>query len=189
MYKVKHGEDVFELNPELKAIEEFARLTDRQMKYVILTTDYLTPFRKLAPDERKHHAALQAGYRLETDGKRLDMNARNVLAGKDGKIEAAIQYYSKHQKDEDRETYMSICFLISQVRDANNIPNKTLADLKTIVDMNIGKLDKLMETKKKLEEILDFREEALVTEAGTEAEDSVNESDLSILAEYNQSTL
>jgi len=189
MYKVKHGEDVFELNPELRAIEEFSRLTSRQMTYVILTTDYLNPFRKLTAEDRKYHAALQAGYKLEKDGKRLDMNARNVIAGKDGKIEAAISYYSKIQRDEDRETYISICFLISQVRDANNIPNKTLTDLKTIVDMNIGKLDKLMETKKKLEEILDFREDTLVTETGAEADDSVDESSLSLLAEYNQTTV
>ena len=188
LFKVEFNKDVFELNPELKSIENFYHLTDRQMKYVILATDYKSPFRKLPIEGRKKEAALAAGYSLEKDGKRLDMNARDVIAGKNVKIEAAIRKYMEIQHDEDTETYKSICNLIEQVKNANNLENKSLADLKAVVEMNTGKLDKLMETKKKLEEILELREEAPQVSLEQD-DDTLNEESLPLLAQFNQNML
>src|SRR5688572_32345531 len=93
LYKLIHGQDVFILNPELKAIEEFEPLTDRQMRYVILATDYKSPMRKLNAADKKTRAAMEAGYKMEKDGKRLDMNGRNLIAGKNEKVEKAIKKY------------------------------------------------------------------------------------------------
>jgi len=160
LVKIVAGKDIFELNPELRAIEEFARLTSRQMTYVALATDYKGPFRKLSTDEKKFQAAVRAGYKFEPGSTtRLDMNGRNLLAGKVGSVEAAIHVYRKLQKDDDYETLQSINVLIGQIRDFNNKPDKTAVELEKAVNLNVGKIDKLVETKKRLEEILSLRED------------------------------
>jgi hypothetical protein len=188
LFKVHVSKDTFELNPSLKAIEEFARLTDRQMKYVILSTDYKSPFRKLSPEARREQAAISAGYKIEKDTNRLDMNGRNVVDGKVGSIAAAIVQYNKMQKDDDYETLLSINELISQIRQANNLKDKSMDDLKKVVEMNIGKLDKLVETKKKLEEILDMRDEEVGDPAFLSGQEdgTINEDDLPTLSQYNE---
>lgn len=189
LFKVEANKDVFELNPELKAITEFERLTDRQMKYVILATDYKSPFRKLTIDERKYQSALASGYKLTTDGKRLDTNATSLVKGKVGNVEAGIAKYRELQKDEDYETLLSLSSLIAQIREANNMPNKSMTDLKTVVDMNIGKLDKLIQTKKNLEDVLDMREDAPIDPQIDPNDDSIDESTLPLLAQINQGLL
>ena len=65
LFKVIAGKDVFDMNPELRAISEFEALTNKQMLYVILACDYKSPFRKLATHDRKVRAAQEAGYRME----------------------------------------------------------------------------------------------------------------------------
>jgi len=188
LFKVHASKDTFELNPSLKAIEEFARLTDRQMTYVILATDYKSPFRKLSPEERRIQAAISAGYKLEKETNRLDMNGRNVVDGKVGTIVAAVARYNAMQKDEDYETLLSISNLISQIRQFNNKPDKDKDELKAAVDMNVNKLDKLVETKKKLEEILDMRDEETGDSAFlADSEDgTINEDDLPTLSQFNE---
>lgn len=187
LFKLEANKAVFDLNPELKAIEEFARLTDRQMQYVVLSCDYKSPFRKLAPEDRKFQAAVTAGYKLEKEGKRLDMNGRNLVAGKVGNVEAAVKKYKELQRDEDYETLVSISTLISQIRELNLKENKTTAELDKAINMTM-KVDKLVETKKRLEEILDMREEAPSTIAGEEEDDELadNPDNLSVLARLNE---
>lgn len=190
LFKVIAGKDTFELNPQLKAIEEFARLTDRQMTYVILATDYKSPFRKLSVDERRFQAAVSAGYKLETGGKRLDTNGRSLIQGKVGTVVAAINKYNDLQKDDDYETLLSVTLLISQIRDLNNKPDKTVAELEKAVNLNVGKLDKLIETKKRLEQILDMREDEEIDPSigGDPAEEDglVNQDDLPLLSQMNE---
>lgn len=187
LFKLISSKDVFELNPQLKAIPEFERLTDRQMKYVILATDYKSPYRKLSPEERRLQAVISAGYKFEKNDNRLDMNGRNVVDGKVGSIVAAVAQYNKMQKDEDYETLLSLSNLISQIRQFNNKPDKDKDELKAAVDMNVKKLDLLMETKKKLEEILDMREdEGSDKEFSTEDDGTINEDDLPTLSQYNE---
>lgn len=188
LFKVHASKDIFEMNPQLKAVEEFERLTPRQMTYVVLATDYKSPFRKLSPEERRIQAAISAGYKFETGTNRLDMNGRNVVDGKVGSIVAAITRYNAIQKDEDYETLLSISNLISQIRQFNNKPDKDKDELKAAVDMNVNKLDKLVETKKKLEEILDMRDDGGEESAflsGPE-DGTINEDDLPTLSHYNE---
>lgn len=189
LFKVEKGKSVFELNPELKAVDAFADLTDRQMVYVILVADYKTPFRKISLDDKKYHSALAAGFKLEKDGKRLDMNARNLISGKVPSVEAAIQYYRETlQKDEDYETLLSVGTLIAQIRELNAKPEKTIQELEKAVTLTVGKLDKLIETKKKIEEIIGMREDAVSeNQAGApEDPDTVDESTLPTLSKLNQ---
>lgn len=187
IYKVEHDKDVFELNPELRAIKEFADLTHRQMVYTILVTDFKSPFRKLSLEEKKEKAAITAGFKLEKDGKRLDMNARNLVQGKVGTVEAGIKKYKELQRDEDYETLLSLSALISQIRAMNNKSDKDVAELAKVVDMNL-KLSKLVEEKRKIEEILDLREDAPSDPTGSIQDDdeSVDESNLPVLSLLNQ---
>lgn len=194
LFKLHASKDTFELNPDLKAIPEFSSLTDRQMRYVILSTDYKSPFRKLSPEDRKYQAAVTAGYKFEKGStKLLDINARNVVAGKVGTIIAAINKYNAIQKDEDYETLQSVNMLISQIREFNNNPDKTILELEKCVNLVTGKLDKLIETKKKIEAILELRDEeqvdpSLGLEPSGDAEAALDEESLPFLSRYNDST-
>lgn len=185
LFKVQKGKDVFTLNPELKAITEFEPLTSRQMEYVILAYDYTTPFRKLAWDKRKEMAAIEAGYKLEKDGKRLDMNGRNATAGKNVAIDKARKKYQEIQKDEDYETLLGLNKLISDIRKLHTASDKSLQELEKAVKMAID-LPKIIKAKKEIEEILDMREEEVPEIQSTQtekAEDIVK--NLSILAQLN----
>lgn len=177
LFRVNAKKLTFELNPELKAILEFERLTDRQMTYIILATDYKSPFRKLTPEDRRIKAALTAGYKHEKDGKTLDMNTRNLINGKTPSVEVAIKKYRELQRDEDYETLLSISNLIGQIREVNNKKGMEISELVNAVKLTTG-LDKLMETKKKLEEILDMREDTLSDTAILSDDDSIDEANL-----------
>lgn len=186
LYKVVAGKDVFELNPELNAIEEFEHLTSRQMVYVILSTDYKSPMRKLKADEKKKRAALEAGYKMEKDGKRLDMNGRSVTTGKNDKVERAIKKYKILQKDEDFETILGLSRLINDIREFNVAPNKSATEIEKAIKFSKD-LPTLLKAKREIEDILEMREDEVtdVPEA-TNADMEVKESALSILATINE---
>lgn len=106
LFKLHYEKSPFELNDGLKAIREFAILTDRQFTAVALYTDYDSPLRKLPDLQRKEQAAIIAGYPME--GKRVDKNGRNFVDGKVGSMERAIKKYKEIQYDRDRETLAGI---------------------------------------------------------------------------------
>ncbi len=191
LFKVKASSNTFELNPGLKAISEFERLTERQMTYVILSADYKSPFRKLTPDARKQQAALAAGYEMEADGKRLKTTGRNLVNGQTGTVEAAIKRYRDLQYDEDYETLISLNALLTQIRELNMKPDKTAVELDKAVTLNVGKLDKLLETKRKVEELLDMREDepAELTTATNQVPQTTQEENLPLLSQFNAGML
>lgn len=184
LFKLDIGHNVFELNPELLAIAEFARLTDRQFRYVAFATDYRSPFRKLAPEERRLQAALTAGYKYQKDGKRPDTNTRSLIEGKTTAVIAAIRKYNELQKDEDYETLLSISTLIGQIRELNAKKDKNLNELEKAVKMT-SQLKPLMETKKHLEDLLEFREDPVPTGTIVEDDGLISEEHLSLLDQEN----
>ncbi|MBU6390914.1 MAG: hypothetical protein KGJ87_08840 [Planctomycetota bacterium] len=159
------------------------------MAYVTLVSDYKSPFRKRKLEDKKYLAAMAAGYKLEKDGKRPDINTRNLMAGKVGNVIAAIKKYNEIQYDEDFETLLSVKTLISDIRKFNDKKDKTILELEKAVVLTTGKLDKLVSTKKALEDILDLRDEPPTTPDGVspiEGDDIVDEGSLSILEKVNQ---
>lgn len=186
LFKITAGQDVFELNPGLRAVEEFVDLTDRQMKYIILSTDYKSPFRKLSPTDKRFRAALEAGYKLEKDGKRLDMNGRNITGGKNDKVERAIKKYNILQKNEDYETILGLSKLIGDIREFNVASNKSAAEIEKAIKFSKD-LPTLIKAKREIEDILEMREDE-VTDVpdATNADLEVKESVLSILATINE---
>jgi hypothetical protein len=186
LYKLIHGQDVFVLNPALLAIEEFAALTDRQMRYVILATDYKSPMRKLKSEDKKFRAALEAGYKLEKDGKRLDMNGRNICAGKNEKTERAIKKYKILQQDEDYETILGLSRLISDIRDFNTASNKSATEIEKAIKFSKD-LPTLIKAKREIEDILEMREdEVSAVPDATNADLDIKDTALSILATINE---
>jgi hypothetical protein len=149
---------LIEENPELKAIPEFADLSDRQLRYIFLVYDYKTPLRQMPLEKRKEEAAKTVGYKYEADGKRLDRNARNLIAGKVVSVENAIIKFLNIQRDEDRESLMAIDSQITQIKDFIKKPGKEAGELEKSVKL-AKELPALYEVRNQLKAILNLREE------------------------------
>lgn len=184
LFKVINGKNPFDLNPELLAIEEFASLTPRQMAYVILATDYKSPFRKLSPPDKKFRAAVEVGYPLDKDGKRLASQGRTVLQGKNAAVEKAVKKYKVIQKDEDWETILGLSKLIGDVREYNARSSKDATEIANAIKFS-KELVHLIKAKKEIEDILEMREDE-ISVVETPAPDEIDVKDLSILAQLNE---
>jgi hypothetical protein len=163
LYKIRENVSIFEDNPELSAIPEFAKLTDRQMKFVCLFADRRSPLRTLPEKQRREKAAQIVGYPME--GSRLDRNGRDAVSGKVASIERAIEKYREYQHDENQATLDSTNTLIQTNKDFINSVNSRTDEEKK--DKQYGKdlelankfanqLPSLVESKQKLEALLNI---------------------------------
>jgi hypothetical protein len=163
IYKFRYDSNIFEDNPGLLAIKEFAVLEDRQMKYVTLVCDpsYDNPVRTLPEKTRKEKAIIIAGYPLE-DGKRPNKNAREIIAGNKPTIEAAISKFLELNHDEKQDTLETTKSLIETNKNYIKEVNNTKEDKK---GKDYGKdlerankfqkeLPSLIEAQQKIEELL-----------------------------------
>lgn len=118
-FKEAIDREFFELNTGAEAIDEFNRLTSRQMFFVCLVADrdQDSPLRTLPEFVRRTKAAEIAGWPLE-DGKRLDKNGRNLVAGKVESVEAAITKYRELQYDEQADMFDAVD---RQIQEAINV--------------------------------------------------------------------
>jgi len=124
-----------------------------------------------------------AGYKLEKDGKRLDINGRNVVAGKDGSIEAARKVLAEIQYDNEWELMSALNTQLEGIIEFFKKPDKTTAELDKSVTL-MTKLPAILETKKKILEILNFRDQDFVnTVEATKTEDII---DVPLIVEFNQ---
>jgi DNA-directed RNA polymerase subunit F len=152
---------IFEDNPEFLAIPEFERLTEKQMRYVMLVDFYGSPLRLMNSDDRKQRAAIMSGYKLEANGKRLDINGRNIVEGKVGTVEVARRILREIQHDNERELMDALNAQLDEMIRFFKKPNKTTQELEKSVQM-MTKLPAILETKKKILEILNFREQDVI---------------------------
>ncbi len=131
LYKINSEQDIFELNPGLRAIKEYNALTPRQMLFVCLVSDvdFDNPLRSLPEMERREKAAKVAGYPTDTDGKRLDKNGRNLVHGKVESVEAAIAEYRNLQFDEDKANLQAIENQIEEIRWMMNLKKEDAAKI------------------------------------------------------------
>lgn len=100
--------DIRKDNPSIDAIPEFAKCNDRELKYVVLTYDYDSPYRKLKFADKQKRAATAAGYKKEKNRDILDRNARIAMTGGNPKVQAAIIAYKETQRDMDKEILLTI---------------------------------------------------------------------------------
>jgi len=186
LFKINQTDNVFDLNPGLHSIPEFAKLDDpdinartpevrdRRIKFVILFSDKKSPLRTLPEKQRREEAAKLAGYLME--GKRLDRNGRSVVGGEVEVIEAAIKKYREIQFDEDEDTLRTLYSQIQEIKDFLKTDKKIpmvvkgkvvvdskgkevkITDPKTLkIAQELGeKLPGLLESAKKLEATLNI---------------------------------
>jgi len=119
IYKLITGQDPFELNPGLRAVDKYSKLTDRQMFFVCLVCDPSkdNPVKTLSGKERRERAAILAGYKFESDGKRLDKNGREIVAGNIASVEAAIEEFKKNHYNEREKNKEALRKQIAEIRD------------------------------------------------------------------------
>lgn len=119
LYKIVHDKDIFELNPGLRAVEAYSKLTDKQMKFVLLLCDPSkdSPIKTLTGRERRERAAILSGYKYEPDGKRLDRNARAVVDGKVESIELAVNEFKKNHYNQTQHNREALKKQIAEIRE------------------------------------------------------------------------
>jgi hypothetical protein len=193
LFKIKHDKDIFELNPELRAIPEFDKLEPRQMQVVALVADYNSPLKSLPEKERRTKACELSGYKFESIG-RLARDGRAVVYGERHTIEAAIKRYREIQYDERRATLEAIDAQINEAieimkMDKSKIVKRTTKKGDNVIEeyytpielaekaMKLGKgLAELKETKEVLLSQLDKTES--VTDIITYTSADINPEDV-----------
>jgi len=165
--------DIFEDNPELRLIPEFEKLTSRQMRYIMLVDWYGSPLRLMKSDNRKLKAALMAGYKMEKDGVKPDLNTRNLIAGKVASVEAGRRAMREIQHDNEMDLKEALDTQIDEVINFFKKPDKTALELDKAVNL-MTKLPTILKTKREILELLNFREPNVVIEEikGEESESS-----------------
>lgn len=118
-YKLIQGQDPFELNPGLRAVKEYDILEPRQMFFVLLVCDTArdSPIKTLSGKARRESAAKIAGYHLEADGKRLDKNGRDTVAGKKVTVEAAIEKFKELHYNTVQHSIEALRKQIAEIQD------------------------------------------------------------------------
>lgn len=168
LYKIRQETSVFQDNPELLAIPEFAKLDssglptlkegdlgDRRMRFTMLVADRRSPLRTLPEKQRREKAAQVVGFPME--GKRLDRNGRDAVNGNVPAIEAAITKYREYQYDEHQEDYDALVKQIQEIRDYLKSDKDDSKDKGKALEQaaKLGeRLPNLIEAKQKLETLL-----------------------------------
>lgn len=87
--------DFFEDNPHARIMKEFSGATSAQLKFVALFADWLSPYRKLAPAERRERCLMAAGYKAK--GINFAKDGDDILKGKNEDVERYIIAYKDIQ--------------------------------------------------------------------------------------------
>ena len=119
LYKIRHSVDIFEDNPGLLSVEKYAKLTDKQMKFVLIFSDPSrdNPVKTLSGRERRERSAIIAGYPLESDGKRLAKNARDLVYGKVANVEEAIEEFKRNHYNEHHRNREALKKQVAEIRE------------------------------------------------------------------------
>ncbi len=155
-YRIVAGEDIFNLNPGLRAVPVFKDMTDMQMKFVCFVCDpsFDNPVRTLIGRVRRERSAELAGYKLETSQRRLEKNGREVAAGHIPSVENAIAEFKRLHYDEKTDTYETLTNQIGEIQDF--MKSRKAGDAKKLKQaLELGvKLPLLVEAKQKIEQLL-----------------------------------
>lgn len=184
LFVPKLNEDIFKTYPELKQVEEFSALTDKQMRTVIWFADYTGPFRQKPKDDRMKLACLQAGYKpMQNKHVTLEFRAREIMGGELEVWNTALAKYMAMQHDEAREMIDMVDAQVDNIRTVIATPTSDEASLEKRNKL-INSLPDLHETKRKLARMANMEETVMGisesdTKEGTERKmsliDKVNE--------------
>jgi hypothetical protein len=155
LFKVTE-KDVFEDNPELNSVPEFIGKSSRMLKYIFLVYDFDGPYRKMPLPARKERCVIQAGYKYESDGKRLDKNARDIVNGNNPTVLLLTKVFHELQGDPDKENLAALDAQLLEWRELMHKKNKTDKE-QTLVFKLINDWPKFMQRRKEILEILGER--------------------------------
>jgi hypothetical protein len=110
--------------------------------------------------ERSVKAALDSGYHMEKSGRRLDKNARLVLAGKVPRVQEAIGEFKLMQFDEDYEMYLALQEQLRGIREFFLKKDKTATELEKSTTI-IGKLPLILKYRREVASLLDLQNESV----------------------------
>jgi archaellum component FlaC len=165
-----HNQNPFDANPAAKAIKEFAEMTPKMFRALILFADYKSPLRQKPRDERFKLACMQAGYRIDSAHQhQLEKRARELFYGDNKYWEAGYKKYMEIQHDEDRDILNMVDAQIENIKTLMSTKTEDVAELDKRNKMIIN-LPQLVETKRRLSRLMDKEEEIMGTTIDEEAE-------------------
>lgn len=129
LFSIVPKKSIFETNPELLSIPEFANLSEKQMRFLVYAYDYRSPYRQLPMDDRKKKAALTAGYKIESS---KNFAREGVLPES---MEKGASKYLELQYDEDWENLKAFDEQMKEIRDFLKKKDKKSAELKMATQM------------------------------------------------------
>lgn len=150
LFNPKRGQNIFKTHPELESIAEFEALNDKQMKTLIYFADYKSPFRQRPKDDRFRLAAIEAGYKVDSQKNiTLEVRARELYDGKIEKWNDAYKKYMVMQHNEDMEMLALVDMQLENIRLLMGTPTDDVAELEKRNKL-INSLPDLRTTKAKL---------------------------------------
>lgn len=171
--------DVFDDNPELRAIPEFVNVPSRSLKYIFFVFDFHSPYKNIPLDSRKELAAKDVGFKMEKDKEgreiRLDKNAREVIGGKNDAVEAATKKFDLLQDNIEQRLIVSYDEQLEEFMLL--MRKKDKSDREQALVMTVVKqLPEFLKNRKKILEILNLSKEEVQSE----------DKDLSDIDQFNQ---
>lgn len=155
LFKLEKRKSIWESNPELRLIKEFAQIEetskdDKKMRFVMLVADYKSPLRQHPEKKRRELAALQAGYTVQDNShSTIDFRGKKLIDGKDPLIEAAIERYKSIQYNEHMDGLDIIQKQIDNIKSLTEKPAEDALEL-TRRSTLIQSLPQLYLTKREL---------------------------------------
>lgn len=162
LYAIQKNKSIYDSAPGLRLIKEFADLERGEgdkMKFVMLVADYKSPLKQHPEQRRRELAALECGYKvMDKTHATLDFRAREVVAGKDEKVEAAIKKYREIQFNEDRGNMEMITQQIENIKEVLKQKTDDVDELQKRTKV-LQTLPELVETRIRLAKIAGLKEE------------------------------
>lgn len=163
---------IWDKNPGLTSVPEFACLNNSQMVVVALVADYKSPFRNYEERKRRKEAMIAAGYKvtnMDNGREVLNITAKEVVGKKNPKLEAAIKKYTELQRDIDMEILVAYDVQLKQFRDFLMKPEKDRRELEMAMKIQKELLD-LTKKRRSLMEALNLEPEDVKQLANAEAQ-------------------
>lgn len=166
---------LFEDNPELKAIPEFRALSEAELRYVVLFSDWAGPFRRCTIDDKKMKSLIAAGFTKKSGG--LSPQGKKIYEDNEDFILKAVKAYKELQGWSEMEILEGIDSSLKRY-------NELLKDPKTKVNDRVKITKGLVDLVKQRNQIASLYEERLGNNEVPEDEEEVEE-ELSILDQIN----
>lgn len=160
---------LIEDNPGIVSVPEFRDVPDRILKYIFLVHDFESPYRLIPSAKRKEKCVILAGFKMEPDGKRLDKNAREAIAGTP-QITALTKVFMELQEDDEKESLVSLREMIEDCNALLRKKNKNEKEMALALKVSDGLIE-MTKNKRELEELIKSRGMIISEDSGSDVSD------------------